>query len=107
MTVIIENDILKATIEAKGAELSSVFHKEHQLEYMWSGDAAYWGKKSPVLFPIVGTLKDDSYIFNGKKYTLSRHGFARDYTFEVENHTEDKVSFLLTSNAETLKNYPF
>ncbi len=107
MTVIIENDILKATIEAKGAELSSVFHKEHQLEYMWSGDAAYWGKKSPVLFPIVGTLKDDSYFFNGKKYQLSRHGFARDYTFEVENHTADKVSFLLVSDAETLKNYPF
>ncbi len=107
MTTIIENDILKVSILAKGAELSSVWHKEHQLEYMWSGDAAFWGKKSPVLFPIVGTLKGDTYIYKDKKYHLSRHGFGRDYTLELEHHSVDKATFLLRSNAETYQNYPF
>ena len=46
-------------------------------------------------------------IFNRKKYQLPRHGFARDYTFELENHNTDKATFLLCSNAETLKKYPF
>ena len=67
MTVI-ENEFLKVAIQAKGAELDSIFHKEHQLEYLWSGDAAYWGKKSPVLFPIVGTLKNNTYYLKGEKY---------------------------------------
>ena len=107
MITIIENDVLKVSILDKGAELSSIWHKGTQLEYMWSGDAAFWGKKSPVLFPIVGTLKEDSYILKGEKYKLSRHGFARDYTFELEKQASDKATFLLRSNAETLKNYPF
>lgn len=103
----IENDILKVDIDPKGAELCSVWHKEYQLEYMWSGDATYWGKKSPVLFPIVGTLKENTYIFKGAKYSLSRHGFARDYDFEIENYNPDSVTFLLRSNEATFKVYPF
>ena len=106
MTVI-ENEFLKVAIQVKGAELDSIFHKEHQLEYLWSGDAAYWGKKSPVLFPIVGTLKDNSYYLKGEKYYLSRHGFARDCVFSIENHTADKAIFLLKWDSENFKNYPF
>lgn len=105
--VTIENDILKVNIHPKGAELSNVWHKEHQLDYMWSGDSAYWGKKSPVLFPIVGTLKEDTYTFNGEKYHLLRHGFARDNVFEIEHQSADKATFLLQSNENTLKVYPF
>src|ERR1700690_1258731 len=80
----IENELLKVIINAKGAELQSIFHKTHQLEYMWSGDPAFWAKKSPVLFPIVGTLKNDTYFYNNKPYKLGRHGFARDMEFEIE-----------------------
>lgn len=107
MITTIENTLLKVSILAKGAELSSVWHKEHQLEYMWSGDAAFWGKKSPVLFPIVGTLKGDTYIFKNEKYNLPRHGFARDYTFELEHSSANKATFLLCSNTHTRQNYPF
>ncbi len=103
----IENDILKVDINPKGAELSTIWHKIHHLDYLWSGDAAYWGKKSPVLFPIVGTLKGDTYWFNNQAYRLSRHGFARDYTFAIESQRPDAATFLLSSNDETLKNYPF
>jgi len=79
--IILENEILRATIAAKGAELQSLINKETGIEYMWSGDATYWGKFSPVLFPIVGGLKNDTYYFEDKAYQLPRHGFARDKTF--------------------------
>lgn len=105
--ICIENENLSVVIQPKGAELDSIVHKQTQLEYLWQGDAAFWGKKSPVLFPIVGTLKDNRFTYEGKSYTLPRHGFARDKTFIVESHTADKSSFLLRSDAESLKVYPF
>lgn len=104
---IIENNDLRVVIKADGAELDSICHKGHQLEYLWQGDAAFWGKKSPVLFPIVGGLKDNCFIYEGKTYHLPRHGFARDKAFRVEQQSADTATFLLTSDEETLKNYPF
>jgi galactose mutarotase-like enzyme len=103
----IENDHLSISVSTKGAELQSIFHKEFKIEYMWSGDPAFWGKKSPVLFPIVGTLKGDSYLYNDKSYHLTRHGFAREMEFEVAEHSEDSISFFITSNFSTLKQFPF
>jgi galactose mutarotase-like enzyme len=103
----IENQHLKIVVAAKGAELQSIFHKGLQLEYMWSGDPAFWGKHSPILFPIVGTLKQDTYYYQGKAYSLGRHGFAREMDFEVEGQTEDAITFLLRSNAATMEKYPF
>lgn len=107
MITIIENNNLRVAINAHGAELDSIVHKQNQLEYLWQGDAAFWGKKSPILFPIVGTLKDNSFSYQGKKYNLPRHGFARDKAFTLEHHSEDKATFLLVSDEESLKNYPF
>ena len=103
----IENDILKVSINAKGAELKSIFHKQHQLEYMWNADPKYWAKTSPVLFPIVGTLKDDTYYYNEVEYKLSRHGFARDKTFEVREQSNYSITFSLLFTQETLQVYPF
>jgi len=103
----IEDQQLKITIHPKGAELQSIFHKGLSLEYMWNGDPAFWGKHSPILFPIVGTLKDDTYIYKGKPYKLGRHGFARDRVFEVESRQPDAITFLLKSDADSRINYPF
>src|SRR5277367_2713195 len=103
----IENEFLKVIISAKGAELQSIFHKTHQLEYMWSGDPAFWAKKSPVLFPIVGTLKNDTYFYNNNPYKLGRHGFARDMEFETYKQNAGSVTFLLKSNETTLQHFPF
>jgi galactose mutarotase-like enzyme len=103
----IENAQIKAVINAKGAELTSLVHKEHQLDYMWHGDPAVWGKHSPVLFPIVGTLKNNTYFHNGQSYQLPRHGFARDKQFAVEEQSADTVTFLLCHDAETLTIFPF
>jgi len=103
----IENQQIKAVINAKGAELTQLFHKEHNLDYMWNGDAAFWAKHSPVLFPIVGTLKANTYFYKGSSYQLSRHGFARDKQFAVEEQTADTITFLLCDDAETRQVYPF
>lgn len=107
MHVILENKYLSVSIKQRGAELSKVFNKETQLEYMWSADPAFWGKTSPVLFPIVGTLKDDTFIYDNQEYAISRHGFARDFAFELEDQKSDGATFLLKSNEFTLKKYPF
>jgi galactose mutarotase-like enzyme len=103
----ISNNFISIGVATKGAELQSIFHKQHQLEYMWSGDPVYWGKHSPVLFPIVGELKNKTYQYNGKQYSLSRHGFARETEFDVTEQTESSITFSLKSNEETLEKYPF
>ncbi|HRH47560.1 MAG TPA: aldose 1-epimerase family protein [Panacibacter sp.] len=103
----IHNNELSVAISSKGAELQSIIHKDFGLEYMWSGDAAFWGKKSPVLFPIVGGLKNNSYEYKNKTYYLPRHGFARDMEFEVTEQQEDFIVFTLKSNEETLAKFPF
>ena len=104
---LIENDILKVSIKTKGAELDSIYNKETNLEYMWGGDPAFWGKKSPVLFPVVGTLKNDIYYYNHKEYSLSRHGFAREMDFMVTAQTSSSAQFTLQSNEITFSKYPF
>jgi galactose mutarotase-like enzyme len=104
---ILENQHLKIAVNPIGAELDSVFHKGSQLEYMWSGDSDFWGKKSPVLFPIVGSLKNNTYFLEGEKYQLSRHGFARERVFILEKQDDISLLFTLQYDSETLKKYPF
>ena len=106
MNITIKNLELSAVINRKGAELISL-KKSNYKEYIWEGDPAFWGKHSPVLFPIVGTLKNDSYFYNDKLYHLSRHGFARDMEFEATQNFENQVVFTLKSNSETEKMYPY
>ncbi|MEA5429453.1 aldose 1-epimerase family protein [Arcicella lustrica] len=103
----IENQFLKVSINPLGAELVSLFNKENHTEYMWNADPAFWGKSSPVLFPIVGALKNNQYFYQGKTYTLPRHGFARERVFSVEVQKEDSITFLLKEDEESLKVFPF
>jgi galactose mutarotase-like enzyme len=107
MIVAIKNDHLAVEFSTKGAELQRVVGIDSGLNYMWNGDANFWAKFSPVLFPIVGALKNDSYHYQGETYHLPRHGFARDMEFEHEIVDANTVSFKLTYNEKTLEKYPF
>lgn len=107
MNTIISNEFLVARIKHRGAELSGLFHLQHNLEYIWDADPAFWSKSSPVLFPIVGALRNDVYRFAGKEYSLPRHGFAREMDFELETRYTHKAVFVLKSNEDTRKKYPF
>ena len=91
-----------------GAELTSIkvdgIEKLHQgNEVLDENGKAYWGRHAPILFPIVGKLKDNKTQINGNIYEMTQHGFARDMDFEDLGNNK----YLLKSNSETLKKYPF
>ncbi len=102
----LSNDVISAQINTLGAELCSLKNTENK-DFIWEGDPAYWGKHSPVLFPIVGTLKNNTYTHNNKEYILTRHGFARDMEFELVDQTANTATFSIQSNSTTLASYPF
>ena len=105
MNFSISNGNLVAIINSKGAELNSL--KKNNTEYIWEGNSEFWGKHAPILFPIVGTLKENKYSFESNEYSLSRHGFARDLEFQVYESNKESITFSLKSSEETFKNYPF
>lgn len=106
MTTTISNSNLTAQINLFGAEIFSIKNSENK-EYIWEGNPAFWGKHSPLLFPIVGTLKNNSYHYEGMEYHLPRHGFARDMEFKLIEKSENSATFSLSSSEETRKVYPF
>jgi galactose mutarotase-like enzyme len=103
----IQNDQLIASINFKGAELSSLINLKDQTEYIWQADPIYWGRHAPILFPIVGRLKNDEYIFNNLTYSMSQHGFARDMEFSLVRQEASFASFSLKSSPQTMMVYPF
>ncbi len=105
MIITIKNNKISASINTLGAELIRL--EKDSKNYIWTVDETYWNKTSPILFPIVGRLKNDTYSIDNKIYELPRHGFARNFEFQIVNQTESSVAFVLESNSETLKNYPF
>ena len=107
MNYTIKNNILTVTISSKGAEIQSVKGSHTDYEYIWQADPEVWNRHSPILFPIVGRLKNDQYTYKGNTYHLGQHGFARDQEFEVELQSDESLTFLLKDSEETRKIYPF
>lgn len=103
----LQSGALRVTIADAGAELTEIVDILTERSYLWYGDSAYWGRRSPVLFPIVGSLKNKEYKYNGKSYPMSQHGFARDMEFTMTSHNEDTIWFELTSKEELYEKYPF
>lgn len=106
MTVELKNEYLTVLINEAGAELSSVKSSDG-IEYMWQADKTFWGRHAPVLFPIVGRLKDDQYTVAGQAYHMGQHGFARDNDFTVVNQTATQATFELTDSRATREMYPY
>ena len=107
MLYYLENDFLKISVDTHGAELSSIFNKKAGKEMLWHGDPQFWGRKSPVLFPVVGKYKNGKTTYNGKEYALGQHGFARDSEFALVEQNDSKLVFALESNEDSLTKYPF
>jgi galactose mutarotase-like enzyme len=102
----ISNSILIATVKERGAELCSLKGKSG-VEYMWRADPGVWGRHAPILFPVVGKLKNNSYRHEGETYELGQHGFARDMDFKLEEKSDGRLVFRLDPTLETLGRYPF
>lgn len=105
---IIKNELIEAGINKKGAELISLVRIKDGRQYMWNGDAAYWNRVSPVLFPFVGKLNGQRYQYKGVWYEgIAQHAFARDMEFILTDITEDTIWLKFESSEETYKMYPF
>lgn len=104
---ILENKELTIEINPSGAELTSIVGGKNNHQYLWQGDPRFWKRHSPVLFPIVGSLWNGEFHYEGKTYKMSQHGFARDCDFELIKETPSSATYLLKSDTETLKLYPF
>jgi galactose mutarotase-like enzyme len=103
----LKNTQISIEVDTLGAELKSLKKITTGTEYMWDAKPEYWKRTSPVLFPLVGSLNNGSYIYEGKEYPMSQHGFARDMEFELLRQTEDTLVFELKSTDETRTKYPF
>jgi len=106
MIYTISNNNYTAKISDVGAELKS-FKDNNRQEYIWEGKPEIWSGTAPILFPIVGQLKNDEYTYSGNKYHMDKHGFARRSTFKVHKHEDATISFILESSEETQHVYPF
>ncbi len=107
MNYVLENENWTIQVKSGGAELCSVVNKKTGREYIWQADPAVWARHAPVLFPIVGRLKDDQYHYDGKAYSMTQHGFARDSEFTLVEQEKQKLVLGMTADHETMENYPF
>ncbi len=103
-----KNNELEITVRQPGAELFSVKSLKSGIEYLWGQDPAIWNSTAPILFPIVGGLKDNAFLWKERKYTLGKHGFIRENSdLLLTGITADSLTFGMSSNKGTLKMYPF
>lgn len=95
-----------AVISRKGAQMIS-FKGNDGREVIWQADPKVWASHAPVLFPVMGNVKDGKVIIDGNAYPMSKHGFCRDADFEVAKIGDDFVDLVLTANDHTRSMYPF
>lgn len=101
----ISNGSLTASIDTMGAQLMSL--RKGESEYLWQGDSNWWPRRAPILFPIVGVLKDSKAESAEGTISLARHGLARLNQFEVVEQSPSSVTLQLKSTEETRKSYPY
>ena len=102
----LKNKDLEVVVDSFGAEIQSVKSPDGT-EYMWQGDEKYWGRRAPVLFPVVGRLRNGRYHYDGVEYNMGSHGFARDMEFKLEHHLPHELVYELREDEESLAHYPF
>ena len=99
MQIVLKRGSLTALADTMGGELVSL-RDAAGTEYIWEGDPAYWSGRNPILFPIVGGLKDGTVRIGGKPYQMDRHGFARRMEFSVVGQGDDYAELELGETAE-------
>lgn len=103
----LENEFIKISAHPHGGELHNLISKKENTEFLWNGNPQYWKYHSPILFPIVGKVKDGKYRVSNETYELPQHGLARISEFEVVEKEKDFITFSLKWDKDTLKVYPY
>lgn len=103
----LSNGIIEIAIAPQGAELQSIRRVTAPFEYLWQGDATYWDRRSPILFPNVGRVWMNTAYVEGQAYGLGQHGFARDFLFEKVDDEDRHMAFVLRANEQTRTLWPF
>ena len=106
MLYTLRNDCMQVTVDDLGAQIMSITASDG-LEYLWSGDPAFWGDRAPVLFPYVGRLTEGCYTFRDKRYEMGIHGFAAQSRFMAVVEEDDRLILALSDTPEIRKQYPF
>lgn len=106
-TLSIMNEHLSVDVSLLGAELQSIRSRKSGTEYLWQGDSEYWKRRSPILFPFIGRLWENGYKYEGKRYDIDMHGFAKDCAFDVVKRKDTELWLRLSDSKETFKIYPF
>ena len=107
MIATLECGAWRAEIAAHGAQLQGLWDLRTGDQLLWQGDPAHWSGRSPLLFPVVGRLRSDSYLVNGEVYSLPKHGFARHEEFITELVSPRRARFTLTDSPRLRRIYPF
>lgn len=102
----IKNNTSSLKVDSFGAQMQS-FTVSDGKELLWQGIPEFWANRSPVLFPIVGALKDGKTMINGKLYEMPKHGLAKINEFTVSRHEAELIELEFVANEETKKAYPF
>ena len=105
-SISIESVELQATISSLGAELVGLRDSDG-VDYLWTGDPAWWPGHAPILFPIVGEVRGNVLKVDGKPYPIGRHGFARGSIFKVVSAEKARCSFQLRPSDRSRAHYPF
>lgn len=107
MRYLLENERLRAEVDSLGAEMKSLVCRSGGREMLWGGGPLYWDETSPVLFPFIGKLKDFQFRYEDRRYTMTKHGFAKRMEFQAQVQEKDHLVLVLESDAATKKDYPF
>ncbi|WP_353989511.1 aldose 1-epimerase family protein [Pediococcus argentinicus] len=103
--ITIKSNRLTVEIDQLGAQVTHVVGSESEYDYIWNGQA--WTRHAPILFPSIGKSNNDQYQLDGKTYSMSQHGFARDYQWENVKKADDQVLLELKANDKTKELFPF
>ncbi len=102
----LRNSRLSVNVSSVGAELMNL--RDHlDIEYIWQGDENTWARRSPILFPIIGGMKDGKYIYEENEYEITKHGFLRNTEGVVDYYDNTRISITFKSDENTRKSYPF
>ena len=104
----LENDKLKIVVKQIGAELCRISSIKNGKDFMWHADPEVWEGYAPNLFPFIGALKNNTYIYENKAYNMPKHGFLRhNQSVKLHHQSKGSLTFKLKYNESLLKIYPF